>query len=246
MRIIAVEDEPIFANAIERIVEELGYELVGMTDNAEEMMRFFISLKPDLALMDIHIKGSLNGIEVAKKMTNSNFSIPIIFITSYEDRHIFEAAKEANPYAYIIKPINPQLLQNTIELALLRYSKPNHQEDGQTWKSDILVRNHLFIKTEDTLQKVELKDIVLIEVFDKYCQITTAKQKILEVRMPLKEIEEHLPASDFVQIHRSAIINANFIESINIKENTLILLGRTFEISRRFKENLLSRLNTLR
>lgn len=245
MRIIAVEDEPIFANAIKRIVEELGHELVGITDNAEEMMRFFISLKPDLALMDIHIKGSMNGIEVAKKMTGSAFAIPIIFITSYADKHIFEAAKEANPYAYIIKPINPQLLQHTIELAFSRYSKPNHQEDGQTWKNDVLVRHHLFVKTEDSLQKVIIKDIVLIEVFDKYCQITTTNS-IYEVRMSLKEIEAHLPASDFVQIHRSAIINANFIESISMKENTLFLLDKSFDISRRFKENLLSRLNTLR
>ena len=245
MRIIAVEDEPIFANAIRRIVEELGYDLVGITDNAEEMMRFFVSLKPDLALLDIHIKGSMNGIEVAKKMTNSIFAVPIIFITSYADRHIFEAAKEANPYAYIIKPINPQLLQHTIELAISRYSKPNHQEDGQVWKNDILARNHLFVKTEDTLLKVVLKDIVLIEVFDKYCQITTTSTK-LEVRMSLKEIEAHLPVSDFVQIHRSAIVNANFIESISTKENTLVLLKKTFEISRRFKENLISRLNTLR
>ncbi len=67
MRIIVVEDEPIFANAIERIIDDLGYDLVGMTDNSEEMLRFFMSLKPDLALMDIHIKGSMTGIEVAKK-----------------------------------------------------------------------------------------------------------------------------------------------------------------------------------
>ena len=87
MRIIAVEDEPIFANTIKRIVEDdLGYELVGMTDNSEEMLRFFVSMKPDLALMDIHINGSMNGIEVAKKISTSEFSVPIIFITSYAER----------------------------------------------------------------------------------------------------------------------------------------------------------------
>jgi DNA-binding LytR/AlgR family response regulator len=245
MRIIVVEDEPIFANAIERIIDELGYDLVGMTDNSEEMLRFFMSLQPDLALMDIHIKGSMTGIEVAKKIANSNYSIPIIFITSYAEKHIFDQAKEANPYAYIVKPIDEKLLQRTIELAVMRYAQPNHSEDKQVWKNDILVRKSLFVKTDNKLQKVEIEDILFIEVIDKYCEVQTYKEKYL-VRMTLKEIEERLPASDFVQIHRSTIVNANFIDNIDLKDNFLTLNERQFEISKRFRPNLLSRLNTFK
>ncbi len=242
MRIIVVEDEPIFANTIERIIDELGYDLVGLTDNSEEMLRFFISLKPDLALIDIHIKGTMTGIEVAKKMIHSEYSIPIIFVTSYADKNIFEQAKEANPYAYIVKPIDTKLLQRTIELALLRYAQPSHTEDKQTWKKDILVRKSLFIKQNDKLQKVDVENILFIEVADKYCEVQTANEKYL-VRMTLKEIDERLPASDFVQIHRSTIINANYIEDISLKDNLLTLNNTQFEISKRFKPNLLSRLN---
>ncbi len=245
MRIIVVEDEPIFANAIERIIDDLGYELVGMTDNSEEMLRFFISLKPDLALVDIHIKGTMTGIEVAKKVMSSDYSVPIIFVTSYADKDIFDQAKEANPYAYIVKPIDAKLLQRTIELALLRYAKPNHIEDNQTWKNDILVRKSLFIKIDNKLQKVDIEDILFIEVVDKYCEVQTYKKKYL-VRMTLKEIEERLPASEFVQIHRGTIINANFIEDIDLKDNILTLNDRQFEISKRFRPNLLSRLNTFK
>lgn len=245
MRIIVVEDEPIFANTIERIIEDLGYELVGMTDNSEEMLRFFVSLKPDLALMDIHIKGSMTGIEVAKKVANSDYAVPIIFITSYADKHIFDQAKEANPYAYIVKPIDTKLLQRTIELAILRYSQPDNVEDKQVWKKDILVRKSLFIKTNNKLQKVNIEDILFIEVIDKYCEVQTYKDKYL-VRMTLKEIEDRLPASDFVQIHRSTIVNANFIEDIDLKDNFLTLNDREFEISKRFRPNLLNRLNTFK
>lgn len=245
MRIIAVEDEPIFANAIERIIDDLGYDLVGITDNSEEMLRFFMSLKPDLALVDIHIKGTMTGIEIAKKIADSDYSVPIIFVTSYADKDIFDQAKEANPYAYIVKPIDAKLLQRTIELALLRYAQPNHIEDKQTWKNDILVRKSLFIKTDSKLQKVDIEDILFIEVIDKYCEVQTYKEKYL-VRMTLKEIDERLPASDFVQIHRSTIINANFIEDIDLKDNLLTLNKRQFEISKRFRPNLLSRLNTFK
>ncbi len=246
IRIIAVEDEPIYSDAIEIIIEELGYDLVGITDNSEEMLRFFASLKPDLALMDIHINGSMTGIEVAKKVANSDFAVPIIFITSYMDKHIFESAKETNPYAYIVKPIDPILLKHTIELALSRYSKPNHIEDGQNWKSDILIRDHLFIKTEtNQLQKVALKNILIIEVIEKICHITT-KDKVFTVRMPLKEIEDHLPISDFVQINRNTIINAFFIDNIDLQDNILTIRKNHYDISRRHKENLLSRLNMLK
>jgi len=245
MRIIVVEDEPIFANAIERVIDDLGYELVGMTDNSEEMLRFFMSLKPDLALIDIHIKGCMTGIEVAKKIANSNYAVPIIFITSYVDKNIFDQAKEANPYAYIVKPIDEKLLQRTIELAIMRYAQPNHSEDKQVWKNDILVRKSLFIKTDNRLEKVEIEDILYIEVMDKYCEVQTYKQKYL-VRMTLKEIEDRLPASDFVQIHRSTIVNANFIDNIDLKDNFLTLGKREFEISKRFRPNLLSRLNTFK
>lgn len=247
MRIIAVEDEPIFATTIRRIIEDdLGYELVGMTDNSEEMLRFFVSMKPDLALMDIHINGSMNGIEVAKKISNSEFSVPIIFITSYEDKAIFDSAKEANPYAYIVKPIDADLLQRTIELAISRYSKSNHNEDGKEWKSDILIRDHFFIKTEtNQLQKVAIKDILVIEIIDKACQITT-KEKIFTVKMPLKEIEERLPITDFVQIHRNTIVNAYFIDNIDLQDNVLTIGENHYDISRRHKENLLSRLNMLK
>jgi DNA-binding LytR/AlgR family response regulator len=209
------------------------------------MLRFFMSLKPDLALMDIHIKGSMTGIEVAKKIANSDYSVPIIFITSYADKHIFEEAKEANPYAYIVKPIDEKLLQRTIELAIMRYSQPNHSEDKQVWKKDVLVRKSLFIKTDNKLQKVDIEDILFVEVVDKYCEVQTHKEKYL-VRMTLKEIEERLPASDFVQIHRSTIVNANFIDNIDLKDNFLTLNERQFEISKRFRPNLLNRLNTFK
>ena len=247
MRIIAVEDEPIFANTIKRIVEDdLGYELVGMTDNSEEMLRFFVSMKPDLALMDIHINGSMNGIEVAKKISTSEFSVPIIFITSYADKHIFDSAKEANPYAYIVKPIDAELLHRTIELALFRYSKPNHTEDKTEWKSDILIRNHFFIKTENNqLQKVAIKDILVVEIIDKACRIRT-KEKNFTVKMPLKEIEERLPITDFAQIHRNTIVNAYFIDNIDLQDNVLTIGKSHYDISRRHKENLLSRLNMLK
>lgn len=245
MRIIAVEDEPLFANNLEMFIDELGYDLVGMTDNSEEMLRFFVSLKPDLAIVDINIKGTLSGIEVAQKIAASPNPIPVIFITSYHEHEMFEKAKQANAYAYLIKPFEHHQLQRTIELAFTRYSKPTNNEDKQIWRNDVLVRDSFFIKVGEMLQKIQVKDIAIVEVTDKYCTIVTQKDSF-PVRMSLKEIADKLPPTDFVQVHRSYIINAEFIENINTKENTIKILNRNIDMSKNYKENLLQRLNMLR
>ncbi len=245
MKIIAVEDEPLFANSLEIFIDKLGYELVGLTDNSEEMLRFFVSLKPDLALIDINIKGSKNGIEVAKKIAESENPIPVIFITSYKDKGYFENAKTANPYAYIIKPFEADVLERTIELAFSRYAKTNPNENGEVWRNDILVRDSFFIKIGDTLQKINIKDIILVEVDGKNCTLCTSKDTFT-VRMTLKEISDKLPVTDFIQVHRSYLVNANFIDNINTKENTLKVLNKNIDISKNYKDNLLQRINFLR
>lgn len=245
MKIIAVEDEILFANQLEIFIDKLGYDLVGMTDNSEEMLRFFVSLEPDLALIDINIKGSKNGIEVAKKIAESERPIPVIFITSYKDKKYFDNAKTANPYAYMIKPFEADSLERTIELAFARYAKVNHNENGEIWRNDILIRDSFFVKIGDTLQKIKIKDIIVIEVEGKSCTLFTSNNTY-SVRMTLKEVAQKLPVTDFVQIHRSYIVNANEIESINTKENTLKVLNKTIDISKNYKENLLKRVNLLR
>ena len=245
MKIIAVEDEPLFANNLEMFIDKLGYELVGMTDNSEEMLRFFVSLKPDLALIDINIKGSKNGIEVAQKIAESQNPIPVIFITSYDDKRHFEDAKQAHPYAYLVKPFDENILERTIELAFTRYAKINPTENGEEWQNDILLRDSFFVKIGDTLQKINIKDIIVVEVQGKNCILYTSKDTFT-IRMTLKEISSKLPVTDFVQVHRSFIVNANFIEKINIKENTIKVLNKSIDISKNYKENLLQRINFLR
>lgn len=241
MRIIVVEDEPLYASRLEFLIEKMGYEVVGITDNAEEMMQFFMTKKPDLALVDININGSMNGIELAQKVWYSKYEVPIIFITSFDDIETFGKAKLVNPFAYITKPIDEALLQRSVELALMRYAGSDATE-GQIWRNDILVREHIFLKEDGKLKKISLKDIIVIEAANKYVDVHTTTTKFV-IRMPLKEIETKLPPSDFAQIHRSIIINAHFIEEIDSKEHTVFLLGRTFDIGRSYRENIYQRLN---
>ncbi|WP_027003669.1 LytR/AlgR family response regulator transcription factor [Hugenholtzia roseola] len=245
MKILAVEDEKLFAFTIEQIIDELGYQLVGIVDNAEEMLRLFAANKPDLALIDINIKGSMDGIEVARRISQSQFAVPIIFITSFSDQKTFERAREVRPFAYIVKPFDEKMLQRTIEIALYRYAgKASMQDEKVNWQQDVMVRDSFFVKTGSRLEKVKISEILYVESNDKYIKLYTEKD-VFSIRMPLKELSEKLPLTEFVQVHRSYIVQAAYIEDIDLKEQMLTLKKHKVPISKNFLEPLLKRLNTI-
>src|SRR5258708_36616224 len=118
IRILAVEDDPIYSETIRMIVEQSGYELAGQFANGEEALLAIKAIKPDLLLLDIHIEGALNGIQLAEKIGDG---IPTMFITSLREREIFEKAKTTKPIAFILKPFDSLMLQNTIDLAVSQF-----------------------------------------------------------------------------------------------------------------------------
>lgn len=117
MKILVAEDNPIFANSIEMIIEELGYELIGIADNATDFFELFETHEADLLLLDIQLKDEKDGIDIAADILENSKPIPIIFMTSFQNNDLFERAKVLNPIAFLIKPLDALLLQHIIELA---------------------------------------------------------------------------------------------------------------------------------
>jgi len=126
-RIIIVEDEAIIADEIELMLEMMGHEVVGNVQNGDKAEDVFNSQKPDLALLDITIKGSLNGIDLAK-IIREKYRFPFVFLTSHSDKTTLSAVKTTFPYGYIVKPFTQQNLMTTIELALHKFE--SEQEFG--------------------------------------------------------------------------------------------------------------------
>ena len=123
IKILAVEDDPIYAESLSLVVKELGYEFVGVVDNAVAALQLLDETVPDLILMDIEINDKISGIELAARITSSH-RIPIIFVTAFKDKEVFNQAKLTSPKAYIVKPYDPASLQSAIELAIFRFSCP--------------------------------------------------------------------------------------------------------------------------
>jgi DNA-binding LytR/AlgR family response regulator len=244
MRILAAEDDKLFATAIEMMIDELGYELIAIEDEGGAFLRTFVATQPDLLLLDINIKGSMDGIEIAEKINASNRPVPIIFITSFKDKQTFERAKLTKPFAYITKPFDEMTLQRTIELALHNYSNNTNLTEIESWTKDLLLRDSFFIKTAEKLEKIVMKDILYLEVAEKYTHIVTENKK-WEVKMSLTELLEKLSFESFIKIHRNYIVNVNYIQSIDIVKNTLQVQAYQLPYSTRYGKALIDRLNKI-
>jgi CheY-like chemotaxis protein len=117
--IFIVEDERIVAEDLKRMLERLGYSVVGSESSGEEALKKIEETKPQLVLMDIRIHGPLDGIDVAEHVF-VQFDIPVVYLTAYADDITVDRAKGTLPLGYILKPFEERSLKTTIELALYR------------------------------------------------------------------------------------------------------------------------------
>jgi CheY-like chemotaxis protein len=115
--ILLVEDDDIVARVIEWRLKNLGYSVCGCASSSQEAMDLIMKRVPDLVLMDINIKGDIDGIETAR-MIKQRISIPIVYLTSYSDEATLERVNETHPDGYVIKPFDDNQLRVAIDIAL--------------------------------------------------------------------------------------------------------------------------------
>ncbi|MEQ9298034.1 MAG: LytTR family transcriptional regulator DNA-binding domain-containing protein [Cyclobacteriaceae bacterium] len=242
IKVFIVEDNFIHANRLEMYLDEMGYFLSGTAASASDALNTIAATKPDLLLVDIHLEGNRDGVQIVEYLNNKK-PIPTIFITSYRDKETFERAKLTDPYAYIIKPYDKETLQAAIELAVYKFSKTSKhkntahaQIDYQGWNEDQLVNDTMFVKSNGSLIKIKLSDILCVEARDKICQIGLTKESI-DTRISLQKLEEQLINDRFLRVHRSFIINKEAISEIDLSGSQVkvgqyaVPLGRSYKAS---------------
>ncbi|QMS87233.1 response regulator [Nostoc edaphicum CCNP1411] len=122
VRILIVEDEYILAINLQESLESLGYFVLDITDSAEGAIARASKLRPNLILMDIRLRGEMDGIQAAEQIWH-HLQIPIIYVTGHSDKNTVERATLTSPFGYIIKPIKEQELYVAIQTALNRYNR---------------------------------------------------------------------------------------------------------------------------
>jgi PAS domain S-box-containing protein len=120
--ILIVEDETIVAEDTRDALIEVGYTVQDIAGSGEEAIEQAKTLKPDLVLMDINLKGSIDGIQAAAKI-NVKLNIPVVYVTAYTDRKTLDRIKSTNPYGFILKPYKIKELLSVIEITLYKHEK---------------------------------------------------------------------------------------------------------------------------
>ena len=244
IKILVVEDEMIIGAKISMFLTQLGYEVTGILPRAEEALLHIKDNTPDIILLDIQLKGDMNGIALAN-ILQKDYEIPVIFLTANTDDNTFQLAKAAKPYAFLAKPFKKLDLQRALELTinLMATATIVKDENPVTEENPIqILSDRIFVRYKRKMVKILFEDILYIEAERNYCRIITKDQSYL-LTMPMKSLENKLPPALFQRIHRSYVVNLSHIEEV---EDTIVVVGvKALPLSRAMREAFLLRIKTV-
>ena len=135
-QILVVEDERLVATAIQKELEQFGYAVSGIASSASEAVEKAIEHRPDLVLMDIHLKGEVDGIEAARKI-RSYCSVPIVYLSAFSDPQTVARAGETHAFGFLLKPYEERELHTTIEMAIAKHRVEQKLEETERWLAAI-------------------------------------------------------------------------------------------------------------
>lgn len=125
-QILVAEDDPTLAQDLKYKLENLGYEVAGLTDSAEQAIVLAERLRPDLVLMDIQLAGEMDGIQAAEQIRR--LRVPVIYVSGHGDGPVLERAQRTEPYGFILKPYRTDDLRISVEMSLERHRAEQERE----------------------------------------------------------------------------------------------------------------------
>jgi DNA-binding LytR/AlgR family response regulator len=231
MKCLIVDDNPMARLALKQLVSQVpSLELVAESSNALEAENYLNTTSIDLLLLDIEMP-DMTGLELTKKMGNKR---PLIIFTTSKKDYAVEAF-ELNVVDYLVKPIELPRLKQAVERA-------NEALESNKEEVKVEEQGFVFVKDSGVLKRISIDDILFLEAMGDYVKVHTA-QKFHVVHATLKSIEEKLPSSKFVRVHRSYIVAINKIDYI--QEGAIKIGKASIPVADTHKSNLNKRLNLL-
>jgi DNA-binding LytR/AlgR family response regulator len=247
INVLVVEDESIVSKDIQYSLKKLGYNVVGVAATGQKAIDLCGEKLPDIILMDIMLKGDINGIEASTRIKET-YNIPVIFLTAYADENTLSKAKVTEPYAYIIKPFKEIDLHTSIEMAFYKHSKELEILKERDMLYNIVEnkesREFIFVKSKSRLIKLNTKDIFFIEALKDYVVINTINKRYT-IHSTMKDIERKMPQDFFLRVHRSYIVRLDKIAQIEQPNLILEENNKIIPIGGSYKEELIKRINLI-
>lgn len=218
IKIYILEDEIITQELLKETLVAMDYEVSGMHTNAEEALKEINKLQPDIALLDIRVNGDKTGVWLGNQL-----QFPIIYLTAFNDKKTIKSAINTAPISYLSKPFNDTDLFIAIELAI----------------SKIKNKKEIIVKDRSRNIKIIVDDILYAKKEDHYLMLYLEGSKKI-IRSSVKEFLDLVQSEDFIQVHRSFIINKNHVNEFNTKE--IIIKEEKIPISQTYVKDVIFQL----
>jgi len=252
---VIAEDEPVLARTLTRLLEQVWPELriAGVAEDGLQATELALAHTPDVMFLDIKMPGR-TGIEVAEAVADewpeSKAEPLFVFITAYDGFAV--SAFERAAVDYLLKPATPERLQQSVDRLKARLAERAASPDAGDMAA-LMQRMQSIAAPEaesperikviragvgNTVRMIPVADVVCFEATEKYVNVVTSTGEAL-VRMSLRELMARIDSTDFIQVHRSVMVNANAIVSATRDENghySLSVRGvqRPLKVSRAF------------
>ncbi len=229
-KVIIIEDEMVIATSISNKLIKLNYLPFPPCASYREAIELLENESPDIALIDIRIKGQKDGIDLALYI-REHYSMPIIFITANSDPITLQKAKQAQPNAYLIKPFTQTDLYTTIEIAILNFELSQN--------SDAAIKKAILIKHGTAQIKIVINDIYYIECKGNYLNIMLSNSKTHTIRGTLNDMDKLLPKKYFNKISRSHI--ANFIHASELESERVKIGNYYLKLNKIYRKEIIEK-----
>lgn len=249
VRVLIIDDEPIARDYIQGFLEgNRSVCVVGEASNGFEALELIIEKRPDLIFLDIQMP-EMDGFEVLKHI-DQTYLPHIIFVTAYDEYAL--KAFEVNAIDYLLKPFDRVRFEKALE-KVLDYIRLQKARDFENRVKSLLrnlsppkkIPQRLAIRSRGRIHFLKIEDIRFIQAAGNYVALHTGEKEHL-LRETLKSMEDKLDKDKFVRVHRSTIVNKNYIRELELVTSGEYCIhmsgGERLMLSRKYREKLLNRL----
>jgi two-component system response regulator AlgR len=249
LSVLIIEDNPGFSGLLKLMLQEIGLSSIRIAVDYKSGLQSFEAQQPNICLMDIDLgKNQKSGIDLAEKIRETDDEVSIIFLTANYTEDYYEKSRHTRPSGFMNKELSRFKLHQAIDLALMHkpQAQPALGEDNLSLPNTTpLVNNtQVFFKIGDSYKAIPVKDVAYFYADHKLTYARVGERNY-PTSVQLKTLEEEF-ADLFVRIHKTYLVNFKFIESLQTKDNSVIVAGESLPVGYAYRKQFFSRLQILR
>ena len=224
LNILIIEDDPSFVLEVEMMFDGAREVLISEVKNLIDA-RLAIKQSPDLIILDLRLQNTELGVTLLSDIKESK--VPFIVTTAFNDTEFYNEVQAYSPEAYLIKPFDKLSLLGIVDRIF-----PNEPNDTVRYSYD-----GIFVKANKKYKKVKFSEINYVKAEGNYCSIFTNLGRTT-IRNSLKRFFDRMPKAMFLRTHRSYIVNAASIKSVEFSNNKIFLDDAELPIGRNYKSDI--------